>query len=98
MQWLTRYFQRRKNRAQREADLALQRIRFGMLNTLDAHCEKPPIRLDAAIQRADDVVTLWNLRQDMVSAIAASKGEDASKKAMHTITELFRGHISSMKR
>ena len=98
MQWLTRYFQRRKNRAQREADLALQRIRFGMLNTMDAHCEKPPIRLDAAIQRADDVVALWNLRQDLMNAIAASKGKDASQKAMDTITELFRGHISSVKR
>jgi len=98
MHWLTGYFQRRKSRPQREADLALQRIRFGMLNTLDAHCDKPPIRLDAAIQRADDIMALWHLRQDLMNAISASKGEVVAQAAMATVSELFRGHIPSMKR
>ena len=87
-----------RGQAARGPDQVLQRIRLGMLNTLDAHCEKPPIRLDAAIQRAPDIRALWHLRQELMQAIAASKGEAVAQKVLQDVTEQFRGHVTDLPR
>lgn len=79
-------------------DAILQRIRLGMLNTLDSHCDRPPVRLDASIQRAADVRALWHLRQDLMQAIASVSGEAVAKKALEEVTELFRGHVPDLPR
>ena len=87
-----------RGQAASKPDAHLVRIRLGMLNTLDAHCDKPPIRTDAAIQRAVDIRALWHLRQELMQAVAAERGEAVAQKALLEVTELFRGHVVDLPR
>jgi hypothetical protein len=75
------------------AERQLGRVRGAMLTLLDAHGGHAVQRLTQRVRFADDLESLWYLRQDLLAALSAVDGEMAARRQMQSINRLFKGRL-----
>lgn len=75
------------------ADRHLSRVRDAMLSTLQKHGGHAVVRLTQRVRFADDIESLWYLRQDLLLALSAEDGEAAARREMRQINDLFKGRL-----
>lgn len=69
----------------------LERVRDAMLKVLDTHQGQSFHRVAQRIQYAEEMESLWYLRQDMMAALSEVRGEVRARREMRPINELFKG-------
>jgi hypothetical protein len=77
-------------------DLAVKGLRSAMFDALDAHCPTVQIDLELRIEAAGQVTDLWHLRDDLMLAISATRGELVAQKALAELAPLFWANGSPM--
>lgn len=80
----------------RSPDRHISRIRSAMLSLLPAperSEEVPSQRLAQRVRFADDLESLWYLRQDLLQALSATVGEAVAHRQIQRITRMFRGRL-----
>jgi len=75
------------------ADRHLSRVRNAMLSTLQKHGGHAVARLSQRVRFADDMESLWYLRQDLLLALSAEDGEAAARRELRHINNLFKGRL-----
>lgn len=70
----------------------LEGIRSYMLEMLTLRAGPTP-KLELAIHRATDVLSLWHLRCDLMAAVAHCEGEGAARDCVADVTEIFQGKL-----
>ena len=70
-------------------EVVVASIRQAMLDAID-ELRGPDVReLDAKVSSATDITELWNLRPDLLTAIATEQGKEAANKRVNVITMMF---------
>jgi len=64
-----------------------------MLSILQKHSDHAVARLAQRVRFADDIESLWYLRQDLLMAISAADGEVAARRELGEINDLFKGRL-----
>ena len=65
-----------------------------MLSALDEYCDRKYVRVDVSIQFAKDIAELWDIRPDLMQAIASCREQAVAQEVMKKITALFQGHYA----
>ena len=68
-------------------------IRMAMLEMLRPHGGNGVARVAQRVQFADDLETLWYLRQDVMTAVSDFDGEGAARRQMRQINSMFKGRL-----
>ena len=76
--------------AERER-LGLERVRSHMLQMLSGHEGADFHRLAERVRYADELESLWYLRQDLLAALSTVHGEAAAARKVAPLKALFRG-------
>ena len=71
----------------------VEEIRQAMLATLEAHCGKGQLNMEAEIAFASDLGGLWYLRPKLLYVIALASSEKLANRELRNITVLFVGHF-----
>lgn len=69
----------------------IQNVRDAMLKLLHGHEGQSFHRVAQRIRYADEMESLWYLRQDMLAALSEVHGEAQARRAMRPINKLFKG-------
>lgn len=69
----------------------MERIRTAMLRLLAAHEGAVFYRVAERVRYADEMESLWYLRQDLLAALSAVRGEAAARREMAAVNALFKG-------
>lgn len=77
----------------RSTERQLVQIRTSMLSLLEARPGNTVHRVAQRVRFADDLETLWYLRQDVLTTLAAIDGEPAARRQMRRINSLFKGGL-----
>jgi hypothetical protein len=72
-------------------DRQLGRVRHAMLSLLQTHGGHAIQRISQRVRFADDIESLWYLRQDLLLALSALDGEAAARRKLRQINTLFKG-------
>lgn len=64
-----------------------------MLSLLQVHGGHAIQRIAHRVRFADDLESLWYLRQDLLMALSALDGEAAARRQLRPINNLFKGRL-----
>ena len=64
-----------------------------MLSLLQVHGGKATARITQRVHFADDIESLWYLRQDLLLTLSALNGEAAARRQLREINSLFKGRL-----
>lgn len=71
--------------------LGLERVRAQMLQLLSRHEGATFYRVAERIRYADEMESLWYLRQDLMAALSAVHGEAVARQRVAPLNALFKG-------
>ena len=71
--------------------LALERVRAHMLELLSRHEGASFYRVAERIRYADEMESLWYLRQDLMAALSEVHGEVVARQRVTPLNALFKG-------
>jgi len=71
----------------------MERVRSSMLSLLANHEGAMFFRVAERIRYADEMESLWYLRQDLLAALSAVHGEAAARKEVAPLNALFKGAL-----
>jgi len=75
------------------SERTVQRIRESMLALLQSHQGERFHRVAQRVRYADELESLWYLRQDMLAALSDVHGERGARQHMAAVTRMFRGAL-----
>lgn len=71
----------------------MERVRARMLDLLARHEGGDFYRVAERIRYADEMESLWYLRQDLLAALSAVRGEAAARREVAPLNALFKGML-----
>lgn len=90
---LFRFLSFSASRQARAGERTVQRVREAMLALLQSHQGEAFHRVAQRVRYADELESLWYLRQDMLAALSEVHGEAGARRQMAALTPMFKGAL-----